>query len=98
MAYRLSEHAERDLDDIWEYVFDDSASEERARKVIVRLLETISLIAGNPRIGRLRPDLRLGVRSLAADKYLAIYNTAAEDVQILRVVHGSRNLDLLQVG
>jgi toxin ParE1/3/4 len=62
MPYRLSPLAERDLDEIWSYVAED-ASPETADRLIDAIVERFELSSEQPRMGRLRPEFGVGVRS-----------------------------------
>jgi plasmid stabilization system protein ParE len=62
--------------------------------VVDGITERFWLLARYPYIGRRRDeDLRIGLRSFAADDYVIIHRIVEEDVVlILHVVHGSRDL------
>ena len=54
------------------------------------------MLAGFPYIGRSRDDdFGPGCRSLAVGEYVIVYCVENEDVLILRVVHGRRELEAL---
>lgn len=96
MAHRLSPRAEADLDEIWLYVARESGSVETANRLIDVITERFCTLAGFPWIGRSRDeDLGQGYRSFAVGEYVIIYCVEREDVLILRVVHGRRQLDSL---
>ncbi len=95
-AFRLLPEAETELDDIWLYVARASGSIEIAD----RLLDTISgcfwMLAQHPRMGRRRDaDLRPELRSFPVGEYIVIYRIAGDEVLILRVMHGSRDIAAL---
>jgi toxin ParE1/3/4 len=53
-------------------------------------------IAQHPHLGRRRDsDLRPGLRSFAAGEYVIIYRIDGEDVVILHVMRGSRDIGAL---
>jgi len=56
-----------------------------------------SLLASTPSMGRLRPEVGLGVRSLVEGSYLVFYHWRIDEdqVDILHVRHGSRRLPRL---
>jgi len=55
--------------------------------------ESVLLLASHPNIGRARDeDLRPGLRSFPVGEYIVIYRVHDEDVVILRVLRGSRDL------
>lgn len=96
MAHRLAPAATFDLDDIWFYAARESGSLEVADKMIDAITERFWLISRHPHIGRGRDDdWRAGLRSFPVGKYVIIYRTEDEDVVILRVLRGSRDIETL---
>jgi toxin ParE1/3/4 len=54
------------------------------------------LLATYPHVGRRRDeDLLPGLRSFPVGEYVIIYRVEAEDVLILRVIRGSRDIEAL---
>lgn len=96
MAHVCSPQADSDLDSIWYYVASESGSVEVADRLIDSLTGRFFLLANYPNIGRRRDDdLRPGLRSLSVGEYIIIYRQQDEDVLILRVLRGSRNIEAL---
>lgn len=96
MAHRLSEKAEAELDDIWYYVAKQSGSIEIADRLIDSITERFWMLARYPHVGRRRDrDLRPGLRSFPVGEYVIIYRTDGEDVLILHIVRGSRNIPVM---
>src|SRR5262245_58084376 len=95
MAYRLAPQAEADLEDIAFYIFLESGSIEIADRLIESITERFDLLDVHPRAGRLRDDLRPGIRSFPVREYLVLYRIEGDDVVIVRVVRGSRDLETL---
>jgi toxin ParE1/3/4 len=94
MAHRVAARAEADLDDLWYYVAKESGSIEIASRLIDTITHRFFLLARCPHIGRVRDDdFGLGSRSVAVGDYVIVYCVEAEDVLILRVVHGRRDLE-----
>ena len=89
MRYRLSSLAERDLEEIWSYVAED-ASPATADRLIDAIIDRLELLAGQPRMGRLRPEFGAGVRSFTVESHV-IYYRRDEDIVIARVLHGRRD-------
>ena len=90
----ISPQAEMDLDQIWLHIARESQSIERAEHFLDRFATFFSRLARNPYLGRQREDLRPGYRSFPLGDYIILYRlTEAEEVKVLRVVHGSRDLD-----
>jgi toxin ParE1/3/4 len=94
MAAFLSPEAAADLDEIWLYITEHS-SVETADRFIDRLTDAFLLLAAHPYAGRTRDELREGYRSFPVSSYLVFYRVRGRDVWILRVLHGSRDLDAL---
>jgi toxin ParE1/3/4 len=70
-----------------------SNSVEIANGLIESITSRFLILGGHPNIGRVRDeDLRPGLRSFPVGEYLIIYRIQDDDVIILRVVRGSRNL------
>ena len=96
MAYRIAPEAEAELDDIWYYIAKESASIEIADRVIDSVTSRFFLLARFPQMGRRRDeDLRPGLRSLVVGEYVIIYRLEVEEVFILHVLRGSRDLKAL---
>ena len=73
------------------HIAEDSPG--NARRFIERLTQKFVALGRNPMIGRARPDLRPDLRSFPYGAYLILYRAIDEGVEIVRVVHGARNLD-----
>lgn len=95
MAHRVAQLAERDLDDIWYYVANESNT-GLADQLIDALTDRFVLLAGFPYLGRSREvDFGFDCRSFPVGDYVIVYCVEGEDVFILRVVHGRRDIDAL---
>lgn len=98
--YVVKPQADRDLDDYTEYL-----AEEASLDVALRFLDsaqsTFALLATRPKIGwrsRIKypglEELRV-FRVSGFQEMLVIYRPLSRGVEVLRVVHGSRNLRAL---
>jgi toxin ParE1/3/4 len=91
VTYRLTPAAEVDLDSIATYIG------ERNSPAAVRLLEKFTrrweLLATQPHSGRARDDIGPDLRSVIIGNFIALYRVESDDVIIVRVLHGSRDLD-----
>jgi toxin ParE1/3/4 len=96
MAHRVAPQAEAELDDIWYYVAKESGSVEIADRLIDSITERFYLLACHPHIGRPRDeDLRPGLRSFPVGEYVIIYRVEEQDVLILHVFRGSRDIEAI---
>jgi toxin ParE1/3/4 len=87
---RLTEQAKADLDEIWlQIALDDVLVADR---FIDRVLSRCQLLADRPKMGRERPELRAGLRSFTIGSYLIIYRLRAGGIEVVRVLHGARDL------
>jgi toxin ParE1/3/4 len=95
MAHRVAPAAERDLDDIWYFVANESGSLDIANRLVDVITERFCLLAGFPHLGRSRDEFGGGCRSLVVGEYVIIYLIEAGDVLILRVAHGRRDIEAM---
>jgi toxin ParE1/3/4 len=95
MAHRLAPEAETELDEIWYFIATESGSVDIADRFINSITDRFFRIAAYPYAGRVRDDLRPGLRSFPVGQYLVIYRVVSPDVLILHVAHGRRNLEWL---
>jgi toxin ParE1/3/4 len=96
MGHLRTPQADSDLDEIWYYIAIKSRSVEIADRLIDSVTDRFFLLASHPNVGRPRDeDLRPGLRSFPVGEYVIIYRIQDEDVLILRVLRGSRNIEAL---
>jgi toxin ParE1/3/4 len=95
MAHRLAPAAKTELDDIWHYLAMESSSTDLAGRVIDSIADRFFLLSTYPYVGRRRDDLRPGLRSFAVGEYVIIYRVEGEDVLILHVLRGNRDIEAL---
>jgi toxin ParE1/3/4 len=96
MDLRVALQAESDLDDIWYFLATQSSNIDVADRVIDSITARFALLAGQPYIGRRRDeDLRPGVRSFVVGDYVIAYRVDGDNVLILRVLRGSRDIEAL---
>ena len=88
--------AESDLDEIWYFLATQSNSVDVADRVIDSITARFALLASHPYIGRRRDeDLRPGVRTFTVGDYVIAYRVDGDNVLILRVLRGSRDIEAL---
>jgi toxin ParE1/3/4 len=90
----VSPQAEADLEEIWLTIALDNP--KAADRVLRRISEKLNHLAQFPEMGVLRPDIATTARMLIAGSYLILYQSNNDDVEVVRVLHGARDLtDLL---
>ena len=91
MTYILSVDAELDLDEIWEYIAQDSP--EAADRWISKLFDEFESLAAAPGMGHKRQDLiSLPILFWPVGAYLILYRTQVEWIEIVAVTQGSRDI------
>ena len=88
----VSELAESDLIDIWQYSFEEWG-EIQADKYLDQLDSGIRKLAHNPELGMKRDYVRDGCRVLFIGSHAAYYTATPDTVHIIRVLHGSMDPD-----
>ncbi|MGH6816843.1 MAG: type II toxin-antitoxin system RelE/ParE family toxin [Hyphomicrobiaceae bacterium] len=93
MRVKVTSRAETDLDEIGERIAERNPL--RAITFVQELRQRCSRIADLPHAGSPRPQWGEGIRIVVYGKYLIVYRVRDDAVQVLRIVHGARNLDTL---
>ena len=93
MASTKAPSADIDLLEIWSYISQDSF--DAADQFLEQLEQQFDLLASSPLIGKKRDELIPGLRSLTYKNYLIFYRTRNNDVEIIRVLHGARDIEKL---
>jgi toxin ParE1/3/4 len=86
----ISPDAERDLEEIFGVLADSNRN--AANKLIRLVYDTAAMLSGYPRMGRDRGNLLSGVLSFPVGNYLIFYRIASDGIEIVRVLHGARDL------
>jgi len=83
--------AMHDLADILEYISEDN--EAKGLEVLDALFVQADLLAKSPGLGRSRDqDLGRGIRSFPVGRYAIFYRVVPGGIEVLRVLHGARDL------
>ena len=85
--------AEADILEIWAYIAEDSIVE--ADRWVDRLDAKLKLWATQPMMGRGREELSLGIRSLTFGRYVIFFEPLTDGIDVVRVLHGSRDFDTI---
>ena len=88
---RQSALARADLIQIWvDIALDNQAAADR---VYERLEARVKILERFPEAGMARPDIAKDAMVLVESPYLILYRLVSEGVQIVRVLHGARDID-----
>ena len=92
-SVQVTPAAERDVEEIWTYIADDSP--ENATAFILRLEEQIEALEQFPERCPLIPENELlgtGYRHIIYGAYRTIFRITGKTVFIVRIIHGQRLL------
>ncbi len=83
----------RDLDEIWDYIAQDSP--EAADHFVDKVEKQCRLLAEFSNIGTRCETIYPALRFLVVDKYLLFYLPLDDGIEVVRVLHGARDLESL---
>jgi toxin ParE1/3/4 len=86
----ITPQAEIDLIDIWQFIADDSI--ERADSFLDSIDNTVKNLVRMPNMGRSREEIARNLRSFPVGNYVVFYRIIEEGIEVLRVLHGSRDI------
>ncbi len=89
--YVLSPEADADLGDILAYTYETWGLAQ-ARTYVRGLQTKFERLADQPGLGRARPELGAGIMSFAHEAHVVFYRMRTERLEIVRVLHKSRDV------
>jgi toxin ParE1/3/4 len=90
-SYTISEEAARHLAELWDYIKEQSDSNEAADRFVDGLLVTFDTLAQFPDMGRTRSYLPKPLLAFPHANYMIFYRKAGEDIEIVHILHGGRD-------
>jgi toxin ParE1/3/4 len=91
--YRLSRQAEQDLEDLWTYL---AQKNEIASDIfLAKVLNKFPMLAQYPEMSQARKDLSADLRSFPVKPYMIFYRRTETEIEIIRVLHQSRDIESL---
>jgi toxin ParE1/3/4 len=88
--FRVTLLAQADVDLAWLYVARDRPA--AADRLAERLFEQFGAIVKNPKIGQVCAELGVDIRQSTVGNYVVMYRIRENWVEILRVIHGARDV------
>ena len=85
-----SRESDADLYDIATYVARDNL--DAALRFIDRIDQKLKLLSEFPGLGRTRDDLAAGLRGFPFGNYVIFYRQIADGIELVRVLHGARDM------
>jgi toxin ParE1/3/4 len=89
VRYRITDDAERDLNEIFQY-WAERTSLTIADRVIDGIVERFWLLGEFPGAAKSSEEIAPGVRCFPAGEYLIYYHRARKCTDILQIFHGAR--------
>lgn len=94
MRITWADSAIRDLDAIHDFIARDSP--HYATRCVERLIEAVDPLADLPRVGRIVPEGDGRHREIIEPPYRILYRVEGDQIYIVRVIHGARDLTALR--
>jgi len=92
--YRLSPQAADDVREIWGHIAEENL--EAAGRVRRELRDSMERLSRHPKMGHARKDLTdRPVLFWAVRSYLIVYNPLSIPLEVVRVLHGARDITQL---
>ena len=90
-AYELSQEADNDLNEIFDYTVDQFGIEQAIR-YLGGFENVFENLCNNPKSGRKRDELRKGLRSISNQSHTVFYRILEDHIRIVRILHASRDI------
>jgi toxin ParE1/3/4 len=87
-----STEAIADINHLWEY-YAEVAGRSTADKLLREIVKTVAVIDDFPLAGRMRDDIRPGLRSLAVAPQIVFYRFKDDRTEIVRVLDGRQDIE-----
>ena len=84
--------AEEDLYEIWHFIVIEKQNPLNAYAFIFQLDAAFQVIVRTPEIGVLKEEYSKNIRQYIFGNYLIFYLIRIDDIQIVRVLHGKRDI------
>jgi toxin ParE1/3/4 len=90
-----SPDARTDMQEIWDYIADDS--QFQADRRIERFRSKLEHLAKWSALGRPRPEFARDCRSYPFGKYCFYFRPIEEGIEVLRVLHSARDINQIKI-
>jgi toxin ParE1/3/4 len=89
--FKISTGAAQDLENIWSYVASNNIA--AADNLFDKLREKFAKLAKFPQMGQGCDYLAASLRSFTVGSYLIFYRILDEGIEIVRIIHGSQDIE-----
>lgn len=90
-GYELSEKAEQDLEEIFDYTVLHFGIDQTIAYVS-GFEDPFLNLSDNPELGRKRDEIRNSLRSYIKENHIVFYRVMRDRIRIVRILHGSQDL------
>ncbi len=87
---RRTRQARQDVAQLWRYIAERNF--DAAERWLSAVDDAVQLLGRFPGIGQRRPELGTGLQSYPVGNYLIFFRQGKDAIEILRVLHGARDL------
>jgi toxin ParE1/3/4 len=88
--YALTPRARQDLEEIQDYIAQSSV--RAATRLIDAIEDKCRLLAQFPEMAPLCEEYAVGLRNSSVGKYVIFYRVIPNGIEVIRVLHGARDL------
>jgi plasmid stabilization system protein ParE len=93
--YLLTDEAKQDLADIKRYLVREAGTSV-AKSSLTKIRDAFAFLSRNPGAGHVREDLTAdSLKFWSVFSYLIVYDPNTRPIQIMRVIHGSREVSAI---
>lgn len=94
--YELSADADQDIEGIYDYTVEAFGSSQ-AMVYLTGIEQVLSELVRNPELGRERPEIKPGLRSVVHEHHVVFYRVLSDRLRIVRILHNARDLRRLDL-
>ncbi len=91
LDYQLSRLANQDLENIWEYSFQNW-SKKQADKYVKQIIIQIKKVCSNPGLGKQISTIKPHHRMIKINSHLIVYTVEDEILKVVRIVHLTKDI------
>ncbi len=93
MKVRVTVPARDDLDEIWDYIA--RGNPVAATRTVYRIRDRFEMLGRQPLLGEVCEELQPGLRSFPVRPYVIYYSVLDDEISIVRILHGARDVEQL---
>lgn len=90
-TYRLSQAADQDIEAIFDYTQAEYGLQQ-AIQYTSSFSKIFDELVTSPELGRNRPEIRIGLRSIAHQEHVIFYRIMKDHIRIVRVLYGRSDI------